>query len=110
MTDIEASSGNVYDDLALDNADAMLVKAQLAASIRGILQSKKMTQTEAAEILGLPQPKLSRLLNGYFRGVSESKMMDCLIRLGREVQIVIGPEISNLPKDTQTKISVIHVG
>ena len=92
MSEIEVSSGNVYADIGVENADAMLVKAQLAASIQEILSSRNLTQTQAAEILGLPQPKLSRMLHGHFRGISEAKMMDCITRLGRNVQIVIGPE------------------
>ena len=86
------SSGNVYTDIGVENPEEMLVKAQLAASIQGILKARKLTQTEAAEILGLPQPKLSRILHGHFRGVSEAKMMECIARLGRDVRIVIGPE------------------
>jgi predicted XRE-type DNA-binding protein len=39
----------------------------------------------------MTQPKLSQMLRGQFRGISEAKMLDCLARLGREVQIVIGP-------------------
>jgi predicted XRE-type DNA-binding protein len=92
MSDIEISSGNAYADIGVENADEMLVKAQLAASIKGILDTRNLTQTEAAKILGLPQPKLSRMLHGHFRGVSEAKMMDCITRLGRDVRIVIGSE------------------
>jgi len=92
MSEIEVSSGNVYADIGVENADEMLVKAQLAASIQEILSSRNLTQMQAAEILGLPQPKLSRMLHGHFRGISEAKMMDCITRLGRNVQIVIGPE------------------
>ena len=47
---------------------------------------------EAAEVLGLAQPKLSNMLRGQFRGISEAKMMDCLVRLGRDVRIVVGKE------------------
>ena len=54
MNEIEVSSGNVYADIGVEDADAMLVKAQLAASIQEILHSRKLTQTQAAEILGLP--------------------------------------------------------
>ena len=105
MSEIEVSSGNVYADIGVENADEMLVKAQLAASIQEILNSKKLTQTQAAEILGLPQPKLSRMLHGHFRGISETKMMDCITRLGRDVQIVIGPE----HRTGQTgRVEVVH--
>lgn len=89
--EIEASSGNVYADLGHDNADEMLVKAQLATKIGEILKSRKLSQQEAAKLLGMTQPKLSNLLRGKFRGISEAKMLDCLARLGRDVQIVVGP-------------------
>ena len=39
----------------------------------------------------MTQPKLSKMLRGQFRGISEAKMLDCLARLGRNVQIVVGP-------------------
>jgi len=92
MIAIEKSSGNVYADLGFTNADEMLVKAQLAAKISEIIRSRSWTQQQAATALGISQPKLSNLLRGQFRGISEAKMLDCLVRLGREVQIVIGPE------------------
>lgn len=91
MIDIEESSGNVYADLGMDSADEMLVKAQLATKIGEIIKSRKWNQQQAAEVLGLTQPKLSKMLRGQFRGISEAKMLDCLTRLGRDVQIVVGP-------------------
>jgi predicted XRE-type DNA-binding protein len=92
MIEIEMSSGNVYADLGVADADEMLVKAKLASKIGEILQDRGWSQMEAAEVLGLPQPKLSNMLRGHFRGISEAKMMDCLIKLGRDVRIVIGKE------------------
>jgi len=90
-----AGSGNVYADLGFENADDMLLKAQLAATIKKILEDKNLTQTKAADAVGLPQPKLSRLLNGHFENISEAKMLDCITRLGRDIQITIGPESSS---------------
>jgi predicted XRE-type DNA-binding protein len=91
MIDIEESSGNVYADLGLADADEMLVKAQLACKISEIIKARKWSQQQAAQVLGLTQPKLSKLLRGQFRGISEVKMLDCLARLGRDVNIVVGP-------------------
>ena len=105
MSDIEISNGNVYDDIGVEKPAEMLVKAQLAASIQGLLQTRNLTQTQMAEILGLPQPKLSRMLHGHFRGISEAKMMDCITRLGRDVRIVIGPA----QRTGQTgRVEVVH--
>src|ERR1700729_4457090 len=91
MTHIEEGSGNVYADLGLPEAADMLVKAQLAMKIGEIIKRRHLTQIQAAEVLGMTQPKLSNLLRGQFRGISESKMLDCLARLGRDVKIVVGP-------------------
>lgn len=90
MIDIEKSSGNVYADLGLADADEMQVKAQLASKIGEIINNRKWSQQQAAVILGITQPKLSKMLRGQFRGISEAKMLDCLARLGRDVNIVIG--------------------
>ena len=91
MVEIETGSDNVYADLGLADADEMLVKAQLATKIGEIIQARGWSQKEAAGVLGLTQPKLSKMLSGQFRGISETKMLDCLVRLGRDVQIVVGP-------------------
>ena len=89
MTQIEHGSANVYADLGIADAQEMLVKAQLATKIGEIIKRRKLTQIQAAELLGIPQPKLSNLLRGQFRGISETKMIDCLTRLGRNVEIVV---------------------
>lgn len=82
-------SKNVYADIGYPDADDMLVKAQLVTKIGEILTQRGSTQAEAARLLGISQPKLSRLLRGQFRGVSERKLMDCLTQLGRDVEIVV---------------------
>ena len=89
MIEIEEGSGNVYADLGSRDANEMLVKARLATKIREIIKHRHLTQQHAAEILGISQPKLSGMLRGQFRGISEAKMLECLNRLGRDVQIVV---------------------
>jgi len=91
MSDIERGSTNVYADLGMPNAEEMLVKAQLATKIGEIIRRRKLTQVEAAQLLGISQPKLSNMLRGQFRGISEAKMLECLTRLGRNVRIVVSP-------------------
>jgi len=90
--EVERGSGNVYADLGLADADEMLVKARLVTKIREIIKARGWTQQEAAQVLGMAQPKLSNMLRGRFRGISEAKLMGCLARLGRRVQIVVGPD------------------
>lgn len=91
MTEIDVGSGNIYADLGYADAEEMLVKAQLASKIGDIIKRRKWTQQQASDVLGIPQPKLSGLLRGQFRGISEAKMLDCLVKLGRNVKIVVGP-------------------
>lgn len=104
MSKIESGSTNVYADLGMADAEEMLVKAQLATKIGDIIKRRKLTQVQAAQLLGITQPKLSGLLRGQFRGISETKMLECLTRLGRDVEIVIK---SALRSRTEGHVSVV---
>ena len=106
MTEIEQGSINVYEDLGCDDADRMQVKAALAAKIGDIIERRRLTQTEAAAILGMTQPKLSAMLNGRFRGISESKMINCLNHLGRDVEIVVRKP-ARASRPGQTRVVVV---
>jgi predicted XRE-type DNA-binding protein len=88
---VETGKGSVYADLGYADAEEMVVKAQLVTKIAEIIKKKGLTQTRAAERLGLTQPMLSNILRGRFRGISERRLMDCLTNLGRDVQIVVKP-------------------
>ena len=89
MIQVERGLASVYEDLGLPDAAEMHVKAILAAKIGEILKHRHLTQIQAAKILGMPQPKLSAMLRGQFRGISEAKMLECMNRLGRDVEIVV---------------------
>ncbi|MDE0537744.1 MAG: helix-turn-helix transcriptional regulator, partial [Rhodospirillales bacterium] len=69
-TAVERGSGNVFADLGFPEADAHLVKAELVCRIDDIVRDRGITQTEAARLLGLSQPDVSRLLRGDFREYS----------------------------------------
>ena len=87
--EIHEGSGNVYRDLGFPDAEEMLIKAKLVMKISEIVRSMVLTQVKMAKILGLPQPKVSAILRGQFRGISERKLIECLTTLGRDVQIVV---------------------
>jgi predicted XRE-type DNA-binding protein len=91
MSKVKAAK-NAYEELGFRDADEMLLKAQLAIKIAETLRKRGWSQQQAAKVLGMTQPKLSGMLRGQFRGISEVKMMECLVRLGRGVKIVVGPE------------------
>lgn len=84
-----ARTKSAYEELGFPDAPEMLVKAQLVVKIAKILGQRGYSQQQAAKIMGLTQPRLSKMLRGQFRGISEAKLMECLIRLGCEVKIVV---------------------
>ena len=86
---IEQGSGNVFADLGLPNAELHLLKADLVSSIDEIVRRRRLTQVEAARLLGLSQPDVSRLLRGNFREYSVERLLRLLMALGRDVDIVI---------------------
>lgn len=82
---------NVYADLGYRDAWIMPVKAQLVSRIAEILAERRMSQTKAAIVLGMPQRKLSVMLRGQFRDISLSTLMHCFRRLGYDVFIEFRP-------------------
>jgi len=88
----ERSSGNVFADLGLPNAEDRLAKAELARKISEIIAKQRLTQMEAAELLGIDQPKISALVRGRLGGFSLERLMRFLNILGRDVEIVVKPK------------------
>lgn len=94
---IAPGSGNVFSDLGHPDADSHLLKAELVSRIDGILRQRKLTQAQAAELLGLSQPDVSRLLRGNFRDYSMERLLRLLTVLGHDVEIFI-----RKPKEERT--------
>jgi predicted XRE-type DNA-binding protein len=88
---VQQSSGNVFRDLGLSNPNERLAKAQLAYRICEIIDRRKLNQTQAAELMGLDQPKVSALKRGKLVGFSLDRLLRCLNDLGQEVQITVQP-------------------
>ena len=86
---VRRSGANVFADLGLPDADAHLVKAELVSRIDAIVRQRSITQTEAARLLGLSHPDVSRLLRGDFREYSLERLLRLLTMLGRDIDIVI---------------------
>jgi predicted XRE-type DNA-binding protein len=85
------SSGNVFADLELPEADELLAKAKLAKKIGDIIKGRRLSQVQAAEVLGTTQPKVSNLINGRLQGFSMERLLRFLNAFDRDVQIVIKP-------------------
>ncbi|MEZ5576601.1 MAG: helix-turn-helix transcriptional regulator [Candidatus Competibacteraceae bacterium] len=91
MIEFEKGSTNVYADLGFPDAEEMFRKAQLTSEIDKIIKTRRWSRRKAVEVVGIPQPELSAMLRGHFRGIGEMKLLDCLARLGRDIQITVGP-------------------
>ena len=89
--EVEISSGNVFADLGLPDADKLKIKSGLVIEITKAVRNLGLSQEEAGRRMGLPQPKLSGLFRGDFSNVSERKLMDCLNRLGYDIEIKVKP-------------------
>jgi predicted XRE-type DNA-binding protein len=87
--DYVPSSGNVFADLNLPEADDLLAKAELAAKIVAEIQRRRMTQAQAGAILGIDQPKISALKQGKLSGFSIERLMRFLLLLGRDIEITV---------------------
>ncbi len=84
---IAKSSGNVFQDLGLGDPEGLALKASVALRIIRALEDRDLTQTEAAKLLGLKQPKVSALLNGKISGFSLERLLTFLAKLGHDVTI-----------------------
>ena len=94
---IERGNGNVFADLGLPEADTHLLKAELVTRIDKIIRERGLKQVDAAKLLGLSQPDVSRLLRGSFRDYSLERLLRLLTALGRDVNIVIREPHSERP-------------
>jgi predicted XRE-type DNA-binding protein len=89
--ELHQSSGNVFADLGLPNAEKLRIKAGLVAEMSRAIANLELTQAEAAKRMGISQPKVSDLMRGDFANFSERKLMDCLTRLGYDIEIKVRP-------------------
>ena len=89
--EVHRSSGNVFADLGLPDAEKLKIKTGLVIEIRKAMRARGLNQQEAAKRMGIPQPKVSGMMRGDFTNLSERKLMDCLNRLGYDIEITVKP-------------------
>jgi predicted XRE-type DNA-binding protein len=90
----EAGSGNVFKDIGMPNAEEHLVKAQLVFKIDALMKRRHMKQKEAADLFGVRQPDISKMLRGEFRQFSVERLLRFLVKLDQDVEIVVKPHRS----------------
>ena len=94
-TKVTPSSGNVFADLGLPNAGEELAKVDLAFEISQIIEERGLTQVEAADIMGVDQPKVSALVRYRLDGFSMERLYRFLNALGRDIEIIVKPKPKN---------------
>jgi predicted XRE-type DNA-binding protein len=95
------SSGNIFEDMGFKDAKERLVKAELALKINQIIEDRKLTQIQAAQILHVNQPKISAIANGRLADFSIERLIEFLNKLDQDVEIVI----HNKPKRSKRSAS-----
>jgi predicted XRE-type DNA-binding protein len=100
-TPVHDSSGNVFADLGIDDADDYLAKSELAALILRIVQRRRLTQAAAGERLGVTQAKVSALLKGRLDGFSTERLFGFLTKLGCDIQITVSRPHTRKPSHVE---------
>ncbi len=105
--EIETGSGNVFADLGMANAGEHKVKANLVRRIQRIITARGLTQAQAAKLLGLHQPDVSKLLRGHFRSYSMEKLLTLLVKLDQDVEIVVKPKPARRARKSEMTVLTV---
>jgi predicted XRE-type DNA-binding protein len=104
MADFIKGSGNVFADLGLPDPEERLAKAELARQIQNIIKRKRLTQEQAAKILGVNQPKISALLHGRLSGFSMDRLFKFLMALDQDIEVRIKPKPARAKRRGRTTV------
>ena len=107
---VHASSGNIFADLGRPDAEEALARVRLAQQIAEIIERKELNQSEAAELMGLDQPKVSNLVRGRLSGFSTDRLLRCLMSLGQDVEIVVRDKPLDHPKAHISVVAASRIG
>jgi len=86
------SCGNVFADLGLPDPELLLAKAKLSIKIEDLIKQRRLTQVQAAKLMGLTQPNVSDLVRGRLDGFTLDRLFRCLEALDQEIEIVVRPK------------------
>ena len=89
---IHRGSGNVFEDIGVKHPERVLARAQIMSRISRIIKELGLTQKKAAHLLGIPQSKVSCLMNGKLSMFSLDHLFELLNALDRDVEIIIKPK------------------
>ncbi len=89
--DFVRSGGNVFAGMALEDADELMMRAQLGQAVRRILEEKGGKQREFVDLLGIDQAEVAKLMNGKYHLFSEGRLLGFLGRLDGKVSVCVEP-------------------
>jgi predicted XRE-type DNA-binding protein len=101
---VTPSSGNVYADLGYENPEEMLLKAHLVMRLSQAIKAKGLNQYQAAEVLGIDQPKVSALVRGQFRGYSLERLFKFLNAFDLDVEV----NVKSKPADRERSYTTVN--
>lgn len=102
---ITPSSGNVFADLGFANPEEELAKSQLVSAVAEVIRERRLAQTKVAELIGVDQPTVSKLLRGRTEGFTCDRLMRLLNQLGQDVEISVTPKRS---EEARVSVSLKH--
>ncbi len=97
QVEFEESSGNVFADLEMSDAEELFARAQIGFHVATLIKNRNLKQKEAANLLNIAQPDVSHLMNGHFSRFTTDKLLDFLRRLDQKVTIEISPHREGEP-------------
>jgi predicted XRE-type DNA-binding protein len=100
---VTPSSGNVYADLGYENPEEMLLKAHLVMRLSQAIKAKGLNQYQAAEVLGIDQPKVSALVRGQFRGYSLERLFKFLNAFDLDVEV----NVKSKPENRERSYTIV---
>lgn len=101
---VTKSSGNIFADLGLPNPEEHLAKARLVVAIRLAIEADGLTQSQAAEKMGIDQPQVSRILRGGYAGYSLERLIKFLNSFGHDVEVVVRKRKSSRTGTTKVRV------
>ena len=107
-TRVTRSSGNVFADLGLPDAEDLLHKSDLVIGMKRIVEDRNLTQTKVAEITGVDQPTLSKLFRGNFHNITVDRLLTMLTKLGHKVTISVNDLPETEPDHASLTVSFGH--
>lgn len=90
-TVFEESSGNVFADLGLEDAEQLFTRGKIGIQVLRLLKQRNLKQREISDLLSIPQPEVSHLMKGEFQRFSEGKLLVFLKRLDTEITLHLRP-------------------